>query len=577
MTEQIHAADCCAPHPANAARVSLDGVGAADRTAHPRRSQSGQQADLLVTGSLITMDDAQPKAEAMAVAKGRILAVGSRAEVQSFVGPGTKILEHKTGSILPGFVEPHLHLVSSALVFSGVDCSPYTNKTLDAVLAALKAAVAAAPAGQTVVGQLFDPSLLPGQPDLTADLLDQLSTAVPIVVMNASQHFFYVNSAAYAAAGITAATPNPPGGDYGARDGKLTGIVAENAAMLGFIKVLPPLTPQVIAKAITGIAAMAAQQGVTYVHEAATGAIAGVQEVDLLHQTFGQSGFPVRGSMSLWGERLGDFTAAGIVPGSGDDRLRSQTMKWVSDGSNQGYTGFMRENYLGRDTRGVANFTPEQLAANFAKTVTAGWPIMCHANGDAAMDMVMAAFAATAKLPDWDPAKRHRIEHASLLHDEHIAAMASLGITPSFLMNHVRLWGKVMRDDILGAQRANLLDRYGSAVKAGLRASLHCDFSVSPIGPLNYIATAAARTMADGGEVLNAAERVSVAQALRANTIDAAWMCHADGLVGSLAAGKAADFVLLADDPLAHEADPDAVREIALLATYLDGAEVHSS
>ena len=577
MNEHIHAADCCAPHPANAARVSLDGVGAADRTAHPRRSQSGQQADLLVTGSLITMDDAQPKAEAMAVAKGRILAVGSRAEVESFVGPGTKILEHQTGAILPGFIEPHLHLVSSALVFSGVDCSPYTNKTLDAVLAALKAAVAAAPAGQTVVGQLFDPSLLPGQPDLTADLLDKVSASVPIVVMNASQHFFYVNSAAYAAVGVTAATPNPPGGDYGARDGKLTGIVSEAGAMIPFMKVLPALTPEVISRAITGIATMAAQQGVTYVHEAATGAIAGAQEVDLLHQTFGQSGFPVRGSMSLWGERLGDFTAAGIVPGSGDDRLRSRTIKWVSDGSNQGYTGFMRENYLGRDTRGVANFTPEQLAANFAKTVTAGWPIMCHANGDAAMDMVMAAFASTAKLSDWDPAKRHRIEHASLLHDEHIAAMASLGITPSFLMNHVRLWGRVMRDDILGAQRANLLDRYGSAVKAGLRASLHCDFSVSPIGPLNYIATAAARTMADGGEVLNAAERVTVAQALRANTIDAAWMCHADGLAGSLAAGKAADFVLLADDPLAHEADPDAVREIALLATYLDGAEVHSA
>lgn len=577
MTESTHAADCCAPHPANSARVSLDGVGAADRTAHPRRSQSGQQADLLVTGSLITMDDAQPRAEAMAVAQGRILAVGSRSEVETFVGPGTKILEHTTGAILPGFVEPHLHLVSSALVFSGVDCSPYTNKTLDAVLAALKAALAAAPAGQTVVGQLFDPSLLPGQPDLTADLLDQVSASVPIVVMNASQHFFYVNSAAYAAAGITVATPNPPGGDYGARDGKLTGIVAENAAMLSFIKVLPPLTPQVIAQAITGIAAMAARQGVTYVHEAATGAIAGVQEVDLLHQTFGQSGFPVRGSMSLWGERIGDFTAAGLVPGSGDDRLRSQTIKWVSDGSNQGYTGYMRENYLGRDTRGAPNFTPEQLAAHFAATVAAGWPIMCHANGDAAMDMVMAAFASTATLPAWDPAKRHRIEHSSLLHDEHIAAMASLGITPSFLMNHVRLWGKVMRDDILGAERANLLDRYGSAVKAGLRASLHCDFSVSPIGPLNYIATAAARTMADGGEVLNAAERVTVSQALRGNTIDAAWMCHADGLVGSLAAGKAADFVLLADDPLAHEADPDAVREIAVLATYLDGAEVHSA
>ena len=107
-------------------------------------------------------------------------------------------------------------------------------------------------------------------------------------------------------------------------------------------------------------------------------------------------------------------------------------------------------------------------------------------------------------------------------------------------------------------------------------ASFHCDFSVSPIGPLNYIATAAAH---DGrrGRVLNAAERVSVAQAMKGATTDAAWMCHADGLVGSLAAGKAADFVLLGDDPLSHQADPDAVRDIAVLATYLDGAQVHSA
>jgi len=572
MTDQP--ADCCAPHPANAARVDLAGVKPAARTATPPRRESSGPAELLVTGSLVTMDDAKPRAEAMAVAQGRILAVGSRADLETFVGPGTRVLDHPTGAILPGFVEPHLHLVSSALVFDGVDCSPYANTTLDGVRAALKAAVAAAPPGRAVVGQLFDPSLLPGQPDLTAALLDQISTQVPIVVMNASQHFFYVNSAAYAAAGITAETPNPPGGDYGARNGALTGIVAENAAMLSFVTVLPALTPEVIATAITGIARMAAKAGVTYVHEAATGAIAGAREVDLLHNTFGQPGFPVRGSMSLWGLSLDDFRKAGIVPGSGDDRLRSQTVKWVSDGSNQGYTGYMRENYLGRDTRGVANFSPEDLAAHFATTVDAGWPIMCHANGDAALDMVLEAFTSAAGRPSWDAAKRHRIEHCSLLHDEHIEALARLGVTPSFLMNHVRLWGKVMRDDILGAPRADLLDRYASVVKAGLRASFHCDFSVSPIGPLNYIATAAARTMADGGEVLNAAEKVSVAQALRGSTIDAAWMCHADGLVGSLESGKAADFVLLGDDPLNHAADPDAVREIAVLATYLDGEQV---
>lgn len=575
MPDQSHSGDCCSPHPVDKARVTLAGVAPAERTARPQHRETADKADLLVTGSLITMDESTPRAEAMAIAGGRILAVGSRADLDTFVGPATKVLDHSNGVILPGFVEPHVHLATSALAGGGVDCSPYTHKSLDDVLAVLKAAVDKAAPGETVVGQLYDPSLLPGRPELTVDVLDQLSTQVPIVVMNASQHFFYVNSAAYAKAGITADTPNPPGGDYGARDGKLTGSVGEAPAMLSFVKVLPALTPDVVAKAIRGIATQAAGSGVTYVHDGATGLVAGAKEVDLLHQVFGQPGFAVRGSLSLWGLHLDEFVAAGIEPGSGDDRLRSQTVKWVSDGSNQGFTGYMRENYVGRDSRGVPNFTSEELNANFAKTVEAGWPIMCHANGDAAMDMVLAAFTSASALPSWDPAKRHRIDHASLLHDEHIAAMAELHITPSFLMNHLRLWGKVLRDDVLGASRAELLDRYGSAVKAGLRGSFHCDYSVSPIGPLSYVATAAARTIADGGEVLNAGERVSVAQALKGSTIDAAWMCHADGLVGSLAAGKAADFVLLADDPLAYENEPDAVREIAVLATYLDGAQVH--
>jgi hypothetical protein len=121
------AAGCCAPHPANAARVSLDGVAAAPRAVQPRRGGNTGKADLLVTGSLRTMDEAQPTAEAMAVAGGRILAVGSRSDLETFVGPGTTLLEHPTGVVMPGFVEPHLHLMTSALVFDGVDCSPYTN------------------------------------------------------------------------------------------------------------------------------------------------------------------------------------------------------------------------------------------------------------------------------------------------------------------------------------------------------------------------------------------------------------------------------------------------------------------
>ena len=357
--------------------------------------------------------------------------MGTRADLEPFVGPGTKVLEHRAGTILPGFVEPHLHLVSSALVFDGIDCSPYASKTLDAVLAALKAAVATTPPGQAVVGQLFDPSLLPGQPDLTADLLDQISTQVPIVVMNASQHFFYVNSAAYAAVG-----------------GHCGNTIRRAATTVPATANSPASSPR---------------RGDDPVHEGAAQPDTGGARKG--HHRNRRHGRPSRGDLRPRGGHRshrgnpGSRPAApdlrpGRIPGARLDvavgreprrfhcsrhqaglRGRQAALadhRWVSDGSNQGYTGYMRENYLGRDTRGVANFTPEQLAANFAKTIDAGWPIMCHANGDAALDMVMAAFAASAELPSWDAAKRHRTEHSSLLHDEHIAAMASLGITRAF-------------------------------------------------------------------------------------------------------------------------------------------------
>ena len=181
---------------------------------------------------------------------------------------------------------------------------------------------------------------------------------------------------------VTTTTPNPPGGDYGIRDGKLTGVISEAGAMIPFMKVLPALTPEVITKAVTGIAAMAAKAGVTYVHEAATGRWR-VSKRSISCTTRSPSRAAVRGSMSLWGE------LAGLHRRGNRARLRRRPAAFPDRQVGlrriqPGYTGYMRENYLGRDS-GRGQFHPEQLADNFAKTVAAQWPIMCHANGDAAL------------------------------------------------------------------------------------------------------------------------------------------------------------------------------------------------
>jgi hypothetical protein len=148
--------------------------------------------------------------------------------------------------------------------------------------------------------------------------------------------------------------------------------------------------------------------------------------------------------------------------------------------------------------------------------------------------------------------------------------MAAAGISPSFLMNHVYYWGKALRDSILGPERANRLDAVASALRHGLRPSFHSDYDVSPIYPLRSVQTAVTRSMRDGGEVLNADERISAEAALRAVTIDAAWQTHTDSVLGSLEPGKHADFVILSSDP--RRADSGAIGEITVQQTRLGGA-----
>lgn len=193
---------------------------------------------------------------------------------------------------------------------------------------------------------------------------------------------------------------------------------------------------------------------------------------------------------------------------------------------------------------------------------------MVHANGDAALDLTVGAYqkalagAAPADL-------RHRIEHCSLADDGHFRAMAQMGISPSFLMNHVYYWGAALRDSIIGPERTDRLDAAASALRHGLRPSSHSDYSVSPMSPLLAVQTAVTRSMRDGG-TLNAAERIDVDSALRAVTIDAAWQTHTNDVLGSLTPGKYADFVVLSANPQA--VDRCAIAEIGVCQTRVAGA-----
>lgn len=483
--------------------------------------------------------------------------------------------------VIPGLVEPHAHIWVSLMTLDWTDVSHVACPRFDDVVATLKTAVASTAPGQYLLAKLFDPSLYPGEPALTRDILDRVATDRPVVVLNASMHFAYANSAALAAAGITDSTPAPAGGTLQKIDGRLTGVVGEAPAVTMLLAKLPRPSADDVARGVRQILTEFAGQGVTSMREAMTGTLAGVSEIALLHQLNGARRLPARVSTAQFSALDGYATpaevaaawkAAGVTPFSGDEMVRADAWKLVADGSNQGRSGYFLQPYLGENAGGHANWTPEGLREVMRAGLDDGWQLMIHTNGDAAVEFALQA--AEELLPGTDPNLRHRFEHASVTTDDQLARMAASGISPSFLMDHVYYWGAAFRDSILGADRATRLDRVASAYRAGLRPSLHSDYNVTTVHPLRSARTAVLRRLEADGSVLGPQECATPEQALAAITTHAAWQIHADDR-GLLRPGMRADFAVVDADPWTSQ--PAGWDQIAVHATYIDGTVAHSA
>jgi predicted amidohydrolase YtcJ len=571
------ATSCCSAHPISQAHLS-DVVASAGTTLtpahHAKKAAVSETADTLVVGTISTGNPAAPSAEAMAISGGKIIGIGSLSDVEGLTNASTRTVKPE-GIVIPGLIEPHMHMWTSLLNLTWTDVSKEACDTFDDVVGTIKQTAAKTPDGQWVLGKLFDPSLYPGEPDLTRTILDQVSPNNPVMVMNASMHYLYVNSAAMDVAGVTDQTMDPPGGTFGRADGKLTGVIGEAGAMMVFAGKLPKPTQADIASGINAILTECARQGVTSLREAATGTLAGVSELAMLHQLNAAARLPVRMSTAQFAMMAGKtpdevaatWKEAGVTPFSGDEMVRADAWKVVTDGSNQGRSGYFFQPYLGENNGGHANWTPEGLRGAITPGLRDGWQIMVHTNGDAAVEFALTAMEEL--LPGFGVNDlRHRFEHVSFTTDDQLTRMAKAGISPSFLMNHVFYWGAAFRDTILGPERANRLDRVASAYAAGLRPSLHSDYNVSKVHPLQSARTAVLRQLQADGSVLNPAECVTPAQALTAITTGAAWQIHADDR-GSLEVGKRADCAVVSADP--WTSDADGWDKITVNETYIDG------
>ena len=533
-------------------------------------------------GIIMTVDKDFSEAEAIAIQGKKIIAVGTLKEVKSKAGKDSEMVNLQNRVMLPGFIDPHAHVISFAPIrFLTENIGVTKFKTTDEALDHLKKMAGERKKGEWILASSWDPSVQEGVPALTFKELDEVSTDHPIFVLNTSGHLAYVNSKAFEVAGIPEDIKNPPGAEY-VRDahGKLTGVIKNNVAFLPIWSANPAAAEIEITDALISLLNEFNRYGVTTTSEFALGAATqSAAEADLLFAASQRDDFTAR-VMAYPMYTLNDkWDEAGTKMYDGNDLAKIVGFKLVADGSNQGFTGLQREAYHSPSQAGnlgVAYMSVEEMMRIAEHRVKQGWHLALHGNGDKAIDNILTVIQ-QLKDKGYDIASlRPRIEHCSILHDNQIEKMKELGVSASFLIGHVHYWGTFMRDSVFGPDKVQLLDRCASVEKEGISFTLQSDFAVTEPDMLKLIEIAVTRTTFKEPEyVLAPQECISVESAIRAVTSEAAWQLMSEQDIGSLEVGKFADFVILEKDP--RKVDPETIADIRVLETWMNGKRVFKS
>jgi predicted amidohydrolase YtcJ len=527
------------------------------------------RADLILRDGTIRPLAGAPIASALAIKGGKVVAVGDESALSGLKTTNTTVVDLAGRTLLPGLIDPHCHTILASLIFELLDDVGYAKyPTREKLVAHLKQEAADTPKGQWIVGSNFD-NLLQGG-DFTRTELDAISTDHPIFVWYTNGHDACVNNQALKIAGIPDDVGGLPGGGHFGRgaDGKLNGMVFEESAMLKFaVHFLGKITPDVAAKAVTDFCRHMASVGNTMMHEPGTIRSDWIEPFTKLSNTLA-----CRTSASvMFGDTKGlaPFLSRGLGKGApvNDSLFSLYGVKIVGDGSNQTETGAQSKPYLNSTSKGSPNFDAAQMKQMVAEVKALGLPVQIHCNGDYTIDIALDAIeAAYAGSTDYGV---NRVEHSTMARPDQILRMKTLNVQPSFLMNHVRFYGAAYRDQIFGPERAAFMDPAGACVKAGLPFTLHTDGPCSPPGPLALISTAVTRRCIIDNSVVGPDQAISLDDAIRAVTLDAARQLGQGDRLGSLETGKEADFTILERDP--YKVDPDAIADIKVSETWVAG------
>jgi predicted amidohydrolase YtcJ len=513
---------------------------------------------VILNANVVTLSSVKPRVEALAIKDGRIVAAGSNGEVCGYVGYGTKVLDLKGKTVVPGFVDCHVHMASFGQQLHGLDLRDATS--IEEVKRRIREYAEKHPRKSWILGGRWDHEKFFEKRYPTRWDLDEAVSDRPIFLVRVCGHVGVANTKALEVAGITRDTVVNGGGiDLDEASGEPNGVLRENALNLIW-RAVPKPSEAELEEAVMEACMKAVSQGLTMVHWIVDSA----EELRLIQKLWREGKLPLRVYVGIPVKLLDEAVRLGLSTGFGDDMLRLGFVKVIVDGSLGARTAALKEPYMDRpETRGMMLLSQRKLDSLVLKAHRAGWQLAVHAIGDRAVESVLKAFEkAFRKHPKED--LRHRVEHCSVLNPRLIRRMKKLGLIASVQPHFVVSDFWVV--DRVGVERARWVYPFKTLMNEGVVVASGSDCPVEPISPIFGIWAAVARkTFLE--------ESLTVEEALKTYTVNAAYSSFDEDKRGTVEVGKFADLTVLSED--LFSVPPERLREVEVEMTIVGGKVVY--
>jgi len=517
------------------------------------------ETTLVLNANLVTLNPKQPKAEAIAIQNGRIVAVGSNEEVREYIGKQTRVIDAKNKTIVPGFVDCHVHMTGFGHFLHTLNLR--NVESVKEMQQKLREYVQKNPERSWILGGRWDQDRFVEKRYPTRWDLDGAVADKPVFLIRVCGHLGVANSRALQLAGISKETTIESGKiDLDEASGEPNGILRENALELVW-KAIPKPSSKQLEEACISACKKAVKAGLTCVHWI----IGSAQEIRIIQKLFLNGKLPLRVYLGISADLLDQLVDLGLLTGFGNDMVKIGFVKIFADGSLGARTAALKEPYSDKpETSGIILYTQRKLNRLVSKAHRAGLQLAVHAIGDRAIEAVLKAFENALKK---HPRKnhRHRIEHCSVLNPRLIKRMKHLGliasVQPHFVVSDFWVVTRVGKD------RARWVYPFKTLVKEGLIVTSGSDCPVEPIDPLLGVWAAVTRKSF-------AEENLTVEEALKTYTLNAAYASFDENNKGTIEVGKLADLTVLSDD--LFNVPPDEIKRARVEMTIVDGKIVYS-